>query len=139
MKAAGLAPLILPAQFADMVIMNQRRELRIETDQPVRVTIFGEPDIQLPAHIKNVSARGVGLELQGPVATGAALKIELDDALLLGEVIYCRADRASFYVGVELEHSLCGLRELAEALGTDSDLASSPQKAHAVVERRYEN
>ena len=119
--------------------MNQRRELRIEIDQSVRVTIFGEPDIQLPARIKNVSPRGVGLELQGPVAVGAALKIELDDALLLGEVIYCREDEASYYVGVELEHSLCGLRDLAEALGACPDSTSSPQQAHAVVERRYEN
>jgi hypothetical protein len=122
-----------------MLVMNQRRELRIETEQPVRVTIFGEPDIHLPACIKNVSARGVGLELYGPVAVGAPLKIELDDALLLGEVIYCRDDGASFYVGVELEHSLCGLRELAEALGGCGDSSSSPQKTHAVVERRYEN
>ena len=129
----------LPLLSADMLAMNQRRELRIETEQSVWVTIFGEPDIQLPACIKNVSARGVGLELQGPVAIGAALKIELDDALLLGEVIYCRDDGVSSYVGVELEHSLCGLRDLAEALGACPDSTSSPQKTHAVVERRYEN
>jgi hypothetical protein len=122
-----------------MLTMNQRRELRIETEQSVRVTIFGEPNIQLPACIKNVSARGVGLELQGPVAAGAALKIELDDTLLLGEVIYCREDAGSFYVGVELEHSLCGLKDLAEALGGCADSDSSPQKTHAVAERRYEN
>jgi hypothetical protein len=137
----GVPPPTLNLAFpsADMLVMNQRRELRIETEQPVRVTIFGEPDIYLHACIKNVSARGVGLELQGPVAVGAPLKIELDDALLLGEVIYCRDDGVSFYVGVELEHSLCGLRDLAEALGGFPDAASSPQKAHAVLERRYEN
>ena len=55
-----------------MLAMNQRRELRIETEQAVWVTIFGEPDIHLPACIKNVSARGVGLELQGPVAVGVS-------------------------------------------------------------------
>jgi PilZ domain len=139
-RATDVPPALnLPIPSADMLTMNQRRELRIETEQSVWVTIFGEPDIHVRACIKNVSARGVGLQLQDPVAVGAALKITLDDALLLGEVIYCRDDEASFYVGVELEHSLCGLRDLAAALGSCADSTSSPQKTHAVVESRYEN
>src|ERR1039457_2232499 len=108
-----------------MLIMNQRREPRFEANQCVWVTLFGEPDIRLPARIKNVSVRGIGFELQGPVAIGTALKVELDDALLLGEVIYCRPDsdkdEASFYVGVELEQALCGLGDLAETLRAFSE------------------
>jgi hypothetical protein len=136
-----------------MVIMNERREPRFETNQPIWITLFGEPDIRLPARIKNVSARGIGLQLQGPVAIGTALKFELDDALLLGEVIYCREDEASFYVGVELEQALCGLAQLAKALNAfsdspsgdppsddppPSDPPSGPQQAHPVKERRHQ-
>jgi hypothetical protein len=124
---------------ADMVIMNQRREPRLKSDQSVWITLFGEPDIRLPAHVKNVSARGLGLELQGPVATGSPLKIEVEDCLFLGEVIYCRADEASFYVGVELEQALYGLTELARALGAFSDSSSSPEQTDPVIERRYQN
>jgi len=83
--------------------MNERRRPRFEANQSVWVTLFGEPDIRLPARIKNVSERGIGLELQGPVAIGTALKFEVDDSLILGEVIYCREDEGFFYVGVELE------------------------------------
>src|SRR5665647_471090 len=91
----------LPAPTADMLIMNQRRDPRFEINQSVWITLFGEPDIRLPARIKNVSSRGIGLDLQGPVAIGTALKFEVDDCLLLGEVIYCRqvdtsCDEASF-------------------------------------------
>ena len=131
-----------------MFSMNQRREPRFETEQSVWITLFGEPDIQLPARIENVSARDIGLELQGPVAVGTALKIDLDDGLLLGEVIYCREDEASFYVGVELEQALCGLGQLAEALSAFSDSRSGdspsgdspsgPQQAHPVIERRHQ-
>ena len=47
-----------------MVIMNQRCEPRLEADQSVWITLFGEPDIRLPARVKNVSTRGLGLELE---------------------------------------------------------------------------
>ena len=128
--------------------MNERREPRFEANEPIWITLFGEPDIQLPARIKNVSARGIGLELQGPVAVGTALKFEVDDSLLLGEVIYCREDEASFYVGVELEQALCGLEQLAKALRAFSDsptgvgptgvAPSGHQQADPVNERRHQ-
>src|ERR1017187_6365609 len=131
-----------------MLSMSQRREPRFNADQSVWITLFGEPDIRLPARIKNVSVRGIGLELQGPVAIGTALKFEVDDALLLGEVIYCREDEASFYVGVELEQALCGLKQLAKALSAFSDSPSSdppssdspsgPQQAHRSEEHTSE-
>jgi hypothetical protein len=134
--------------------MNERREPRFEANEPIWITLFGEPDIQLPARIKNVSARGIGLELQGPVAIGTALKFEVDDSLLLGEVIYCREDETSFYVGVELEQALCGLGQLAKALQAFSeaptgaspkgaappgDSPSGLQQADPVNQRRHQH
>lgn len=121
-----------------MLIMNQRREPRFEANQSVWITLFGEPDIRLAAHIKNVSTRGIGVELQGPVAIGTAVKMELEDSLVLGEVIYCREDETSFYVGVELEQALCGLGDLADSLRAFSDTISAAQPADPVEERRYQ-
>ena len=129
----------LPNRSADMLFMNQRRKPRFEADQSIWITLFGEPDIRLPARIKNVSERGIGLELQGPVAIGTALKFEVDDSLILGEVIYCREDEGSFYVGVELEQALCGLGALAKALGAFSDASSDAQQEDPVKERRREH
>jgi hypothetical protein len=122
-----------------MLFMNQRIEPRLEADQSVWITLFGEPDIRLHARVKNVSPRGIGLELEGPVAIGIPVKIELEDCLFLGEVIYCRQDEASFFVGVELEQALYGLTELARALGAFSDSPSGPQQTDPVIERRYQN
>lgn len=124
--------------------MNQRREPRFQADQPVRITIFGEPDLHLTAIVKNVSGRGMGIEVEGPIATGSALKIDLEDAILLGEVIYTRDQGTSFYLGVELEHALYGLAELARVVRSFSEdlpeaLESSPQQAHAVKQTRGEN
>jgi hypothetical protein len=119
--------------------MNQRRKPRFEADQSIWITLFGEPDIRLSARIKNVSERGIGLQLEGPVAIGTAFKFEVDDSLILGEVIYCREEAGSFYVGAELEQALCGLGALAKALDAFSDSSSSPQQEDPAKERRYEH
>jgi len=119
--------------------MNERRRPRFEANQSVWVTLFGEPDIRLPARIRNVSERGIGLELHGPVATGTALKFEIDDSLILGEVIYCREDEGSFYVGVELEQALCGLGALAKALGAYSDSPSGLEEEDAPKKGRHQH
>ena len=112
--------------------MNQRRDSRFQTDQPIQITVFGQPDIQMQARVKNVSGRGVGLEVEGPLMIGAALKIILDDAILLGEVIYCREQVGGYYVGIELEQALSGLADLAAALRSFSDADSGTEQPHTV-------
>ena len=95
--------------------MEQRRDTRIVLDQSVNLTILGDPEIRRTAKVKNVSGRGLGLEMAYPVGIGCALKIELADAVLLGEAMYCRGENGAYYVGVELEHALWGLSELSRA------------------------
>jgi hypothetical protein len=96
--------------------MNQRREARFSIDQPVEVVVFGSPDLHLSGKIHNASGRGIGLQLEQRLPPGTTLKINLADSILLGEVIYCRAKADCWYAGIELEHALFSLSELAEAL-----------------------
>ena len=120
--------------------MNQRREMRFQANESVAITVLGEADIRFRGHMKNVSGRGIGLETEIPVVVGTAIKIELEDSLLLGEVIFCRQDEASFYVGVELEHALNGLAELSRIVSGFEEAANSrPQQAHSVTEGEYQN
>jgi len=94
--------------------MEQRRELRLVLNQSVNVTILGKPEMQrTTGRVKNTSGRGLGLELAYPVSVGCALKIELEDAILLGEAMYCRGENGCYFVGIELEQSLSGLSELS--------------------------
>lgn len=119
--------------------MNQRRDARFQTDQPIQLTVFGQPDIQMPAMIKNTSGRGVGITVKGRLAIGAALKIKLDDAILLGEVIYCRDEGDGYYVGVELEQALFGLADLAVALRSFNDEFSGAQEPHSMQNARHQD
>jgi hypothetical protein len=119
--------------------MSLRREPRFQIDQPVDVTVFGTPDLHLPAHIRNASGRGLGLEVAEPLATGTALKIVLEDAILLGEVIYCRREGDTWQAGIELEHALSGLADLASALDAFRDEPSGTQRQHAVQDADHQH
>jgi hypothetical protein len=96
--------------------MDQRREPRFRSDQPVVVTVLNEPEIRLEARVKNASGRGLGLVTPIPVQPGAAIRIELEDSMVLGEAIYCRSDPDGHFIGVEMDQVLVGLTELGRNL-----------------------
>jgi hypothetical protein len=96
--------------------MDQRREPRFQSDQPVVVSILTEPPTRMAARVKNASGRGLCLVTPFPIPPGAAIRIEIDDSIVLGESIYCRNDQGSHFVGVELDQVLVGLTELGRRL-----------------------
>ncbi len=96
--------------------MDLRREPRIAAEQSVVITVLGEHETQQNARICNASGRGLAIEAEAAIPTGTALKIELDDAILLGEAVYCKAVGGSYLLGVELDQVLCGLTELGRRL-----------------------
>ena len=93
--------------------MDRRREQRIPTDQPAIVTVFGPPDVRVTARILDLSGRGLRVQADRPLPPGAAVKVEAEDVLFLGEVCYSIPANPGFEAGLTLEHSLMGLKELA--------------------------
>ena len=109
----------------DKPVMNRRRELRISSDQPVRITLLCEPRRQLDGRINDYSARGISIFTSEPVRPGDAIQIDLEDSLVLGEVRYWRAAERGYVVGIEIEEALHGLAALArlnQALLGNQDL-----------------
>ncbi|HEV2172110.1 MAG TPA: hypothetical protein VGR71_01010 [Nitrospira sp.] len=98
----------------DMVPVDQRSQLRIDTNEPVFVTLLGESEIRLVGRITNYSHQGMGLHIREPAPIGGAVKIEWGNVLLLGDVCHCQADREGFAIGLWLEHALYNMRELIE-------------------------
>jgi PilZ domain-containing protein len=108
--------------------MDKRREPRFRTDQPVVVTVLTEPPTRLDARVTNASGRGLGLCAATPIPPGAPIRIEIDDAIVLGEAIYCRSDVEGHFIGVELDQVLVGLTELARTLaGFSPECAVEPR------------
>jgi hypothetical protein len=96
--------------------MDQRREPRFRADQAVAVTILGEQPTRLAARVRNASGRGLGLFVPCRVDPGAAIRIEIDDSIVLGEAVYCRSEPDGYYIGVELDQVLVSLTELGRRL-----------------------
>jgi hypothetical protein len=96
--------------------MEQRREARFQADQRVMVEVLSDSLPRMAATVKDASGRGLGLSAPVPIPPGAAIRIEIEDAVVLGEAIYCRKDQDSYFVGIELDQVLVGLTELGRRL-----------------------
>lgn len=92
--------------------MERRKEPRFESDRPVEATVLQEPAWCVKGRIVNHSARGLQLLLEHPVPLDAAVRIDIDDALILGEVAYCRQERSGYRTGLRLEHAIYDLPEV---------------------------
>ena len=82
------------------------REPRLETTEPVQVTVYGESEAKFVARLINLSSHGIGLMMSSPLRLGATLKVEWSHTLLLGEVCHCSAIEEGFCVGLHLEQAL---------------------------------
>jgi hypothetical protein len=116
--------------------MDHRREPRFHADQPVRVTLLTDPPTRLDARVRNASGRGLGLMTPAQVAPGSAIRIEIDDDVVLGEAIYCRAEGEGYFIGVELDQVLVGLSQLGRNLAGfarefQADSPQGPDKMRA--------
>ena len=96
--------------------MDQRREPRFVADQAVTIVLLRDPETRVPATVINASSRGLGLTTTSAIPPGTALKIQIQDSLILGEAVYCRQEPHSWFIGVELNQVLVGLAELGRRL-----------------------
>jgi hypothetical protein len=92
--------------------MDQRCEPRFAADQSVTITALGENQFRQTAKVRNASGSGLGLVVETEISPGTALRIEWEDAFVLGEVMYCRPMENGHFVGVQLEQMLHGLSDL---------------------------
>ena len=100
------------ALTVDKFIMERRHELRVTSDQTVDVAALGPDRRQMKGITLNMSGRGISIFVPTAFSPGDAVRIELEDALLLGEVCYCRPHNEGFIVGLEVDQVLEGLAEL---------------------------
>ena len=91
---------------------EKRAEPRLAFDHPVIVTLLDDPPLMLEGRIENISCSGMRMILNRPVATDTAIRIDLNNTLLLGEVCYCWPIKEGHAVGIALEHSLRHLDSL---------------------------
>ncbi len=108
--------------------MGTRQEIRVAVDKPVVLTILGEPELRVPGRVKDASPLGLGIYTGEPVPVGAPIKIEIGDALFLGEAVYCRPLNPGCLIGVRFTQVLRGLAAL-DKMARDFDEILHPSPA----------
>ena len=96
--------------------VEQRQSERSELKEWALVTIVGAADQVHRAEVRNLSEGGTQILMGEPLAPFTLVKIEYQDNLLLGEVVYCREEEFGYLAGVRIEHALFGLTALSEAM-----------------------
>jgi hypothetical protein len=87
---------------------------------PITVTVLGSGAvIAMSGTVLEMSGRGLRIAVTLPIPFGAAVRVETEDLLMLGEVCHCSAGPSGCEVGLivsEMLSSLAELRRLNEAL-----------------------
>ena len=124
---------------SDENLVERRQQARIEVAHPVTVTVLDEPPIQLGGQIVNLSGGGFRLLTTEKIRHNAAVRVDMADAVLLGEVGYCIEETAGQYaVGLESQQILSNTKDLArlmESLAGESRRESKPvsDPSHAIL------
>jgi hypothetical protein len=96
---------------------DQRQAQRHQIRQSAIVSVFGTASLVLHGEIRNLSEGGAQIWLDQPVRYASLVRVDYNDNLLLGEVVYCQREQAGWLMGIRVEHALHGLTALARALG----------------------
>lgn len=127
----------------DKQFVGERRDFRFETNQLISLTILGkysrEADVHLSACMVNVSGRGVSLTTEFSVPANSAVRLDVNDNILLGEVCHSRRTGPSeFICGVRLEQTLTAVGDLSKLvsgiMGETRLAIATPAKAVTAAE-----
>jgi hypothetical protein len=101
------------SQSQDKRSSDRRREQRMPAQEPVTIVLLGPPGgPPIPGTVIDLSGSGLRLLSPRPLPSGALVKIEAPNRLVLGEVL--RSDPAgdAFTLGVKVKHFLGHLADL---------------------------
>jgi len=121
------------------ILVDQRSAERHDLSGAALVSVVGTTGPVHPGQIRNLSKGGTQIWLQQPLPAFTLVRVEHDDSLLLGEVVYCRQEQSGWLLGLRIEHGLFGLTALAGAMrecGTFEARSPGDPGAKLFVERR---
>ncbi|MCC6585477.1 MAG: PilZ domain-containing protein [Bryobacterales bacterium] len=99
--------------------MEQRKQIRVPVQRPVKLTVLGDNPTEMEGYLSNISGRGLRMTMSEAIPVNAAVRVDIDNSMLLGEVCYCEPFGGQWAVGLEMEQSLSdlsGLCRLVERL-----------------------
>jgi hypothetical protein len=115
---------------------DRRRYPRFSQNDIVRLTLLSEDGRAADARIVDASAGGVRIESTLDLKTGSLVKVEWQDTLMLGEVLYTRTTEATTVIGIQLTRALYGMAELRRLNASLTNASQAAGSSRAETTRR---
>lgn len=112
-------------------------EIRFQPNQPVRLSVLSGLPQTLTAVIVHLNGRDAKLQASQYIPTGSAIRIDLDDSMLLGEITGCISEQEQFGIAVNITEAIPSMSDLARLVsalmchGTRESLGEDRRVARA--------
>jgi hypothetical protein len=114
---------------------DRRAAPRFEMNQPAHLTLLNDPPESMPVIIVDGHFKGMKINLPIQVPLNQAIKIEVGEFLILGEVCYCGPNTSGtplpYSAGIIVSQFLSGvgdLRHLLDALQREEKTAAEERR-----------
>jgi hypothetical protein len=94
--------------------VERKTEICYLPDQPARLTLLGASQHTLTAQMVKLAGRCASIRLDKAVPHGTAVRIDLNDSLLLGEVSKCVSESDGFVATIGIVEAIPSLSDLAK-------------------------
>jgi hypothetical protein len=88
-------------------------EIRFQPNQPVRLSVLSGLPQTLTASIVHLDGRDARLQAPQPIPAGSAIRIDLDDSMLLGEITGCISEQEQYGIQVNITEAIPSMSDLA--------------------------
>ena len=88
-------------------------EIRFQPNQPVRLSVLSGLPQTLTASIVHLNGRDARLQAPHHIPAGSAIRIDLDDSMLLGEITGCISEQDLFGIQVNITEAIPSMSDLS--------------------------
>ena len=122
----------------ELSMLDRRREPRFSTEQPAELVLLEQGDLRLPVKILDLSGSGARLLAERKLPIGSAVRVDVNNCMLLGEVCYCEATPEGYLCGVKLEQALTNvsdlLRLMSKLMGEEAAFPARSENRHSTLQ-----
>ena len=114
------------------MIVQRKMEIRFQPDQPVRLSILSDVPQAITAFIISLNGRNAVLRVPQAIPAGSAIRLDLDDSMLIGEISGCAAGEEHFEIQFHIKEAIPSMSDLARLVSA----LMCEGRRESVVERK---
>ena len=93
--------------------MQRKMEIRFQPGQPVHLSVLSDAPQTLTAFINSLDGRHASLKATEAIPAGSAIRVDLEDSMLIGEITGCAATDGQFEIQLHVNEAIPSMSDLA--------------------------